>query len=252
MNLLAAPPAPHPDEDPNDASRSVSGGGAETRLAPRRKRLPRERERDSRGGRDSDETRRAASESFATKGSCPRPRDPPDAPDAPDPPSGSSTRIIRASFVSSESEPSSELRRDDSSPPAETPSRRSDRRLSRFRLCGDRSPALAEAVALRSRSALLRRCFILSCAALHSTAASNADSLTPSSVICDPVFGSLHRYVRFRHCIFSSGIPHFSRICCMKSSRPSCPVRTLHRNDMSLNLTMMSPFTASIAPLLGD
>mmetsp|Transcript_211 Transcript_211/g.662 ORF Transcript_211/g.662 Transcript_211/m.662 type:complete len:200 (+) Transcript_211:772-1371(+) len=28
----------------------------------------------------------------------------------------------------------------------------------------------------------------------------------------------------------------------MKSSRPSCPVRTLHRKLMSLNLTMMSPW----------
>ena len=33
----------------------------------------------------------------------------------------------------------------------------------------------------------------LSCAALHKTAASKALSLTPSRVICEPVFGSLHR-----------------------------------------------------------
>jgi hypothetical protein len=35
----------------------------------------------------------------------------------------------------------------------------------------------------------------------------------------------------------------------MKSSKPSCPVRTLHRKLMSLNLTMMSPFTS---PSAGD
>mmetsp|Transcript_14084 Transcript_14084/g.60305 ORF Transcript_14084/g.60305 Transcript_14084/m.60305 type:complete len:239 (+) Transcript_14084:2340-3056(+) len=41
-------------------------------------------------------------------------------------------------------------------------------------------------------------------------------------------------------------MPHFSRICSMKSSRPSCPVRTLHRKLMLLNLTMMSPLTSPI------
>ena len=36
------------------------------------------------------------------------------------------------------------------------------------------------------------RCLILSCTALQSTAASKAELLTPSSVICVPVLGSLH------------------------------------------------------------
>ena len=93
------------------------------------------------------------------------------------------------------------------------------------------------------------RCFSLSCTALHSTAASKAELLTPSSVICVPVLGSLHLYVRFRQFILSSGILHFSRICFMKSSSPSCPVLTLHRKLMLLNLTMMSPLTLSGAGL---
>lgn len=84
-------------------------------------------------------------------------------------------------------------------------------------------------------------CFILSCTAEHNTAASNALEFNPSKVIGVPFDGSLHLYVKFNDFILSSGIPHRSRICRIKSANPSGPVRTWHRNEMLLNLTMMSP-----------
>ena len=84
-------------------------------------------------------------------------------------------------------------------------------------------------------------CFILSCTAEHNTAASNALEFKPSKVIGVPFDGSLHLYVKFNDFILSSGIPHRSRICRIKSANPSGPVRTWHRNEMLLNLTMMSP-----------
>ena len=235
-----------PDEDPNDASRSVRRG-AETRLAPRRKRL-RAKEKETPRRKRLRRNPAGGVRGVRDEGRLPAARDPPDAPDAPDPPSGSSTRIIRASFVSSESEPSSEA-------PAGRFVAAGGSAVAAVRSAPLAVPLVRRPLAgarggrrLRSRSALLRRSSLV-CAALHSTRRQ-----TPTR------WRSASSATRWGPCtgMSGSGTASFLRDPALLPDllhevlQALVPVRTLHRNDMSLNLTMMSPFTASIAPLLGD